>query len=32
REPNDRQVISQIAESVAFWAPHIDSGVQHLNI
>ena len=32
REPNDRQVISQIAESVAFWAPHIDSGAQHLNI
>ncbi len=32
REPNDRQVISQIAESVAFWAPHIDSGVQDLNI
>lgn len=32
REPNDRQVIGQIAESVAFWAPHIDSGVQHLNI
>lgn len=26
REPNDRQVIPQIAESVAFWAPHIDSG------
>jgi len=32
REPNDRQVIAQIAESVAFWAPHIDSGVQDLNI
>lgn len=26
REPNDRAVISDIAESVAFWAPHIDSG------
>ena len=26
REPNDRQVIPQIAESVAFWAPHIDTG------
>ena len=26
REPNDRQVVSQIAESVAFWAPHIDTG------
>jgi len=32
REPNDRQVIAQIAESVAFWAPHVDSGVQDLNI
>jgi sugar phosphate isomerase/epimerase len=32
REPNDREVIAQIAESVAFWAPHIDSGVQDLNI
>lgn len=32
REPNDRQVTIQIAESVAFWAPHIDSGIQHLNI
>lgn len=32
RDPNDRQVIAQIAESVAFWAPHIDSGVQDLHI
>ena len=32
REPNDRQVIPQIAESIAFWAPHIDSGIQDLNI
>ena len=32
REPNDRQVIPQIAESVAFWAPHIDTGVRDLNI
>jgi hypothetical protein len=32
RDPNDRQVIVQIAESVAFWAPHIDSGVADLNI
>jgi sugar phosphate isomerase/epimerase len=32
REPNDREVIAQIAESVAFWAPHIDRGVQDLNI
>ncbi|WP_245894749.1 hypothetical protein [Paracoccus indicus] len=32
RDPNDRQVISQIAESVAFWAPHIDTGADKLNI
>lgn len=32
REPNDREVIPQIAESVAFWAPHIDSGIEHLNL
>lgn len=32
REPNDRQVIPQIAESVAFWAPHIESGVCDLNV
>ncbi|MBM7046445.1 TIM barrel protein [Rhizobium lusitanum] len=32
REPNDRQVISQIAESIAFWAPHIDTGVGDLHI
>ena len=32
REPNDRQVIAQIAESVAFWAPHIDTGIQDLHI
>ncbi|MEO6298910.1 MAG: TIM barrel protein [Paracoccaceae bacterium] len=32
REPNDREVIPQIAESVAFWAPHIDTGVHDLNI
>ncbi|WJS86819.1 TIM barrel protein [Paracoccus sp. TOH] len=32
REPNDRQVIPQIAESVAFWAPHIDTGADTLNI
>ncbi len=32
REPNDRQVISQIAESIAFWAPHIDTGVSDLHI
>jgi D-erythrulose 1-phosphate 3-epimerase len=32
REPNDRQVIDQIAESVEFWAPHIDIGIADLNI
>lgn len=32
REPNDREVIGQIAESVAFWAPHIETGARHLNI
>ena len=32
RDPNDRQVIAQIAESVAFWAPHIDTGADKLNI
>ncbi|WP_395017480.1 TIM barrel protein [Dongia sp.] len=32
REPTDRQVVAQIAESVAFWAPHIDSGVQDLRV
>ncbi|MGQ0564976.1 MAG: TIM barrel protein [Gemmobacter sp.] len=30
REPNDREVIPQIAESIAFWAPHIDTGAAHL--
>ncbi|WP_425072041.1 sugar phosphate isomerase/epimerase family protein [Sagittula sp. S175] len=32
REPNDREVIPQIAESIAFWAPYIDTGAQHLNL
>ncbi len=32
REPNDRQVVEQIAESVAFWAPYINTGVDDLNI
>ncbi len=32
REPNDREVIPQIAESVAFWAPYIETGVNDLNI
>ena len=31
REPNDRQVVEQIAQSVAFWAPHIDSGARDLD-
>jgi len=25
-------VISQIAESIAFWAPHIESGIKDLHI
>lgn len=32
RDPDDRQVIKQIAESVAFWAPHINSGAADLKI
>lgn len=32
REPNDREVIPHIAESVAFWAPHIDTGAGDLKI
>ncbi|PRY74350.1 hypothetical protein CLV80_11924 [Yoonia maritima] len=32
REPDDREVISQIAESIGFWAPHIDTGVEDLNV
>ena len=32
REPNDREVIPQIAESIAFWVPHIDTGADKLNI
>ncbi len=32
REPSDRQVIPHIAESIAFWAPHIDTGAEDLNI
>ncbi len=32
REPDDRRVIGQIAESVAFWAPHIETGASDLNI
>ena len=30
REPNDRQVVPQIAESIAFWASHIDAGASDL--
>jgi hypothetical protein len=32
REPNDRQVIPDIAESVAFWAPHVDTGATDLRL
>ena len=32
REPNDREVIPQIAESVAFWAPWIDTGAGDLKV
>jgi D-erythrulose 1-phosphate 3-epimerase len=32
REPTDRQVVEQIAESVAFWAPHFDTGLADLHI
>lgn len=32
REPNDREVILQIAESIAFWAPYIDTGASALKL
>lgn len=32
REPTDRQVVEQLAESVSFWAPFIDSGRDDLKI
>ncbi len=32
REPDDRRVIPAIAESVAFWAPHINSGASDLKL
>ncbi|MEM6322920.1 MAG: TIM barrel protein [Pseudomonadota bacterium] len=32
REPNDREVMPQIAESVAFWADYIDSGAGDLHL
>ena len=32
REPQDRTVVADIAESVAFWAPHINTGASDLNL
>lgn len=32
REPDDRAVIPAIAESIAFWAPHMDTGAADLRI
>ncbi len=32
REPNDREVIPAIAESVRFWEPYIDTGVKDLKL
>ena len=32
REPDDRQVVPGLAESVAFWAPHIDTGAAELKV
>jgi D-erythrulose 1-phosphate 3-epimerase len=32
REPSDREVIPHIAQSVAFWAPHVDVGAQDLRV
>jgi D-erythrulose 1-phosphate 3-epimerase len=32
REPGDREVIPQIAESIAFWAPFVDSGAGDLRV
>lgn len=32
REPHDRRVIADIAESVAFWAPYIDTGAADLKV
>lgn len=32
RDPNDREVVPQIAESVAYWAPHIDTGAADLKV
>lgn len=32
REPTDRKVVNQIAESVAFWAPHVETGAGDLHV
>ncbi|MEM9707388.1 MAG: TIM barrel protein [Pseudomonadota bacterium] len=32
REPNDRAVVADIAESVAYWSPHIDTGAASLRV
>lgn len=32
REPDDRNVVPHIAESIAFWTPYIDTGVGDLKI
>ncbi|TNV11104.1 aminotransferase [Buttiauxella sp. B2] len=32
REPTDGQVVADIAESVAFWAPYVDSGISDLHL
>ncbi len=32
REPDDRAVVADIAESIAYWAPHIDSGASALRV
>lgn len=32
REPADSRVVADIAESIAFWASHIDTGVQDLHL
>jgi D-erythrulose 1-phosphate 3-epimerase len=32
REPSDRRVVADIAESIAFWAPHIETGAGDLHL
>jgi len=32
REPDDSRVIPDLAESVAFWAPHVDTGAADLRV